>query len=238
MQRLQKVIADAGVASRRKAEKLIAAGRVRVNGSPVTQLGTKVDPAEDHIEVDGKPIDAEEKVYYLFYKPRKVITSVSDNLGRRVVTDYFKHVTQRIYPVGRLDYDSEGLLLMTNDGALAHVMMHPRFEIAKTYLVRVKGAPHAAALAQLARGIMLDDGMTAPAKVSLVQSERTSSWIRLTIHEGRNRQVRRMCEAVGHPVKRLVREQIGFLHVSGLKPGEFRPLTAAEVKKLQQRHKR
>lgn len=233
-ERLQKVIATAGVASRRKAEQLIAAGRVRVNGETVTELGVKVDPERDHIEVDGKAIQKEKKHYYLFYKPVKVITSVSDPRGRRVVTDYFKHIPVRLYPVGRLDYDTEGLLLLTNDGELAHRMMHPRFEIEKSYLALVKGVPNEEILKKLEQGVMLDDGPTAPAQVSLVQSMQTTAWIRLVIHEGRNRQVRRMCESVNHPVKKLKRERIGFLRLGDLKPGESRSLTANELNKLTQ----
>lgn len=231
-ERLQKVIAAAGIASRRKAEQLITAGRVRVNSQTVTQLGTKVDPAYDRIEVDGKVIKTEKKHVYVFYKPAKVITSVADPQGRRVVTDYFKHLPVRLYPVGRLDYDTEGLLLMTNDGELANRMMHPRFEIEKSYLALVKGKPSDGTLKQLAEGIELDDGLTAPAQVSLIKENEASAWIRLVLHEGRNRQVRRMCDAVNHPVKKLLRERIAFLRIGNLKAGEYRPLTEAERNKL------
>lgn len=231
-ERLQKMIAAAGVASRRHAEQLITSGRVRVNRKTVTQLGTKVDPVHDFIEVDGKMIKSEEKHTYLFYKPTKVITSMKDPRGRRVVADYFKNIPVRLYPVGRLDYDTEGLLLMTNDGKLANRMMHPRFEIEKSYLAFVKGIPSDIAIKQLSEGIELDDGLTAPAQVSLVRANKTSAWIRLVLHEGRNRQVRRMCDAVNHPVKKLVRERIAFLRIGSLKAGEYRSLTEEETNKL------
>lgn len=231
-ERLQKVIAASGITSRRKAEQFIVDGRVCVNGETVTMLGTQVDPQRDRIEVDGRIIETEPKQTYLFYKPAKVITSVSDPRGRKVVTDYFKRLSVRVYPVGRLDYDTEGLLLMTNDGDLANRMMHPRFEIEKSYLALVQGIPDASSLARLAQGIELDDGLTAPAKVELVQVRQRTSLIRLVIHEGRNRQVKRMCEAVGHPVIKLKRERIGFLLLEGLKPGQYRALTVDELKRL------
>lgn len=234
MERLQKVIAQAGIASRRKAEQLISAGRVRVNGETVTELGTKVDEARDVIEVDGRVIKAEDKHTYLFYKPKKVITSLSDPRGRKTVADYFRDVPVRLYPVGRLDYDTEGLLLMTNDGELANRLMHPRFEIEKSYLALVQGVPNESALSRLAKGVALEDGVTAPARVSTVRAMPKTAWIRLVIREGRNRQVRRMCEAVGHPVKKLIRERIGFLRAGGLKPGQYRALTVDEMKKLKE----
>lgn len=234
MERLQKVIAQAGIASRRKAEQLISAGRVRVNGQTVTELGTKVDEARDVIEVDGRVVKAEDKHTYLFYKPKKVITSFSDPRGRKTVANYFRDVPVRLYPVGRLDYDTEGLLLMTNDGELANRLMHPRFEIEKSYLALVQGVPNESALSRLAKGVALEDGVTAPARVSTVRAMSKTAWIRLVIHEGRNRQVRRMCEAVGHPVKKLIRERIGFLRTGGLKPGQYRALTVDEMKKLKE----
>lgn len=231
-ERLQKVIADAGVTSRRKAEQLIVNGRVRLNGELVTRLGTKVDPDADHIEVDGRLIEIEKKRTYLFYKPRQVITSVSDPQGRKVVTDFFEHIPARLYPVGRLDYDTEGLLLMTNDGKLAHYMTHPSFEIEKSYLALVEGHPDKDALHRLAQGIELADGLTAPADVALVRTLEKAAWIRITLHEGRNRQVRRMCEAIRHPVKKLRRERMAFLRLGQLKPGQFRPLTPEEQHQL------
>lgn len=231
-ERLQKVIARAGITSRRKAEQLITAGKVRVNGETVTRLGTTVDPARDRIEVNGTIIRLEKRHTYLFYKPPKVITSTSDPKGRPIVTDYFEHIPVRLYPVGRLDYETEGLLLMTNDGELAHRMMHPRFEIEKSYLAHVAGTPRMETLRRLAQGIELEDGPTAPAQVFIARVMSTSAWIRLVLHEGRNRQVRRMCEAVGHPVIHLIRERIGFLRIGHLKTGQYRALTLKEIDQI------
>ncbi|GGK15366.1 ribosomal large subunit pseudouridine synthase B [Caldalkalibacillus thermarum] len=234
MERLQKVLAHAGVASRRKAEKLIEDGRVKVNGQVVTQLGTLVDPAQDKIEVDGQTIDPEPKVYYLFYKPTGVITSVQDPQGRKVVMDFFKNIPQRIYPVGRLDRNTSGLLLLTNDGELAHRLMHPSFHVDKVYRVTVKGIPSDEKLSRLERGIRLKDGWTAPAKVEWLHKDmaENKAVVRITIHEGRKRQVRRMFKAIGHPVLALHRERYAFLNLEGLNEGEYRPLTPEEVRRL------
>ncbi len=233
MERLQKVIAHAGVASRRKAEQLIADGKVTVNGKVVTELGTKVT-ASDQIEVNGIPIEGEEKKYFIFYKPRGVISAVKDDKGRKVVTDFFPHVEERIYPVGRLDYDTSGLLLLSNDGEFTHVLTHPSYEIPKTYVAKVKGVLGKSQLGKLEQGVDLEDGRTAPAKVKVlsVDKRREHSIIELTIHEGKNRQVRRMFEAVGHRVMKLKREKFAFLHLHGLNAGEARELTPHEVKKL------
>ncbi|WP_349407613.1 pseudouridine synthase [Pseudalkalibacillus sp. SCS-8] len=233
MERLQKVIAQAGVTSRRKAEKLIQDGQVKVNGETITELGTKVSPS-DEIEVNGVPIDKEEPVYFLFYKPTGVISSVNDEKGRKVVTDFFPEIEQRLFPVGRLDYDTSGLIIMTNDGDFANVLMHPKFEIDKRYIAKVKGIPSKRELRNLAHGIELDDGKTAPAKVKLksLDKKKQTAIIELTIHEGRNRQVRRMFEALGYPVEKLKREGYGYLDLKGLNAGEHRPLTPHEVKQL------
>lgn len=233
MERLQKVIAQAGVASRRNAEKLIAEGKVKVNGQVVTELGTKVGIA-DKIEVNGIPLAEEEKRYFLFYKPRGVISAVKDDKNRKVVTDYFAPVPERLYPVGRLDYDTSGLLLLSNDGEFTHLLTHPRHEIRKTYVAKVKGIPLREALKKLEKGIVLEDGKTAPAKVKLmtVEKGKNSAIVEITIHEGRNRQVRRMLEAIGHPVLKLKREQLAFLDLHGLNAGEYRELTPHEVKRL------
>lgn len=233
MERLQKVIAHAGIASRRKAEEMILEGRVRVNGSVVKELGRKVT-SSDRVEVDGVQIEGEEPVYFLFYKPRGVISSVQDDKGRKVVTDFFQTIQQRIYPVGRLDYDTSGLLLLTNDGEFANLLMHPSNEIDKMYVAKVKGIPSKEKLNSLARGVMLEDGKTAPAKVKLlsVDKKKDSAIIEITIHEGRNRQVRRMFDAIGHPVVKLKREKYGFLTLNGLRTGEIRELTHHEVKQL------
>ncbi|AMX83034.1 pseudouridine synthase [Geobacillus subterraneus] len=233
MERLQKVIARAGIASRRKAEEMILQGRVKVNGRVVTELGVKVGPSDD-VEVDGIPVEREEPVYYLLYKPRGVISSVKDEKGRKVVTDFFKDLHQRIYPVGRLDYDTSGLLLLTNDGDFANLLMHPRYEIEKVYVAKVKGIPTREQLKQLEKGVLLEDGMTAPAKVKLLSADRKkrTAIVEIRIHEGRNRQVRRMFEAIGCEVLKLKRERYAFLDLKGLRPGEYRELTPHEVKLL------
>lgn len=233
MERLQKVIAHAGIASRRKAEEMILEGRVKVNGSVVKELGRKVT-SSDRIEVDGIQIEGEEPVYFLFYKPRGVISSVQDDKGRKVVTDFFETIKERIYPVGRLDYDTSGLLLLTNDGEFANLLMHPSNEIDKVYVAKTKGIPSREKLASLSRGIVLEDGKTAPAKTKLlsVDKKKDSAIVEITIHEGRNRQVRRMFEAIGHPVLKLKREKYGFLTLNGLRTGEIRELTHHEVKQL------
>ncbi|WPZ17246.1 pseudouridine synthase [Geobacillus subterraneus] len=233
MERLQKVIARAGIASRRKAEEMILQGRVKVNGRVVTELGVKVGPSDD-VEVDGIPVEREEPVYYLLYKPRGVISSVKDEKGRKVVTDFFKDLHQRIYPVGRLDYDTSGLLLLTNDGDFANLLMHPRYEIEKVYVAKVKGIPTREQLKQLEKGVLLEDGMTAPAKVKLLSADRKkrTAIVEIRIHEGRNRQVRRMFEAIGCEVLKLKRERYAFLDLKGLRPGEYRELSPHEVKLL------
>lgn len=233
MERLQKVIAHAGIASRRKAEEMILEGRVKVNGNIVKELGRKVT-ASDRVEVDGIQIEGEEPVYFLFYKPRGVISSVQDDKGRKVVTDFFETIEQRIYPVGRLDYDTSGLLLLTNDGEFANLLMHPSNEIDKVYVAKIKGIPSREKLTNLSRGIVLEDGKTAPARTKLltVDKKKDTAIVEITIHEGRNRQVRRMFEAIGHPVLKLKRERYGFLTLDGLRTGEIRELTHHEVKQL------
>jgi len=234
MERLQKVLAAAGVGSRRKCEELILAGRVRVNGAVVTTLGTKVDPESAAIEVDGRPILHEKKTYLMFHKPKGVITSLSDPAGRQTVKDYLKGVRERVYPVGRLDYDTEGLLILTNDGELANRLMHPKYGVPKTYLATVRGVPDGGKLERLARGIRLEDGMTAPAEVEYedVSPDMTEAVIRITVREGRKRQVRRMFEAIGHPVGRLKRIAYGPLALGGLPRGKIRPLSEEEIEAL------
>ncbi|QQK79823.1 rRNA pseudouridine synthase [Salicibibacter cibi] len=235
MERLQKVIAHAGVTSRRKAEDYIVAGRVSVNGKTVTELGTKV-PEKATIEVDGIPIQREVPVFYLLYKPKKVISAVQDDKNRAVVTDYIDEPEARIYPIGRLDYDTSGLLLLTNDGDFANVMMHPRGNIKKTYIAKVKGKPSKDTLQRLSRGIELEDGKTAPAKVSFKSGNKKNdtSIIELVISEGRNHQIKRMLETVGHPVLKLKRERYAFLALDGLNPGDFRALKPVEVARLRE----
>jgi len=230
LERLQKILAQAGIASRRAAEELITAGRVAVNGTVVTELGTKADPAQDRITLDGKPVRLEErKLYILLNKPVGYVTTLKDPQGRPVVTSLLKGVKERVYPVGRLDYNTEGLLLLTNDGELANRLAHPRHEVDKGYLVRVRGSVTEEQLRLLAVGVALEDGMTAAAVVTLVRESENNSWISVTIHEGRYRQVRRMCEAVGLAVVRLRRTRYGFLEAGELKPGEYRLLSAPEV---------
>ena len=227
-ERLQKVLARTGFGSRRVCENLIADGHVRVNGE-VADLGRRVEVATDLVEVDGVPIGVREGlVYYLLHKPRGVVTTASDPQGRLVVVDLVPS-SPRVFPVGRLDTDTEGLLLLTNDGQLAHRLTHPSFGVEKEYLAEVEGTPTPAAVRRLREGIELDDGPTAPAKVALV----APNGLRIVIHEGRNRQVRRMCEAVGFPVVRLVRTRVGVLVDRSLKPGEWRPLETGEVRALE-----
>lgn len=233
MERLQKVIAHAGIASRRKAEELILQGKVTVNGEVVKQLGTKVGP-NDVVEVNGIKVEKEAPVYFLFYKPKGVVTTVKDDKNRKTVLDFFPEVTERIYPVGRLDYDTSGILLMTNDGEFANLLTHPKYEIEKTYIAKVKGIPTREHLKQLQKGIRLDDGLTAPAKAKFLSANKrkNTAIIELTIHEGRNRQVRRMFEKIGYPVMKLKRERYAFLDLTGLNAGEWRSLTPHEVKQL------
>ncbi|MBM7661176.1 23S rRNA pseudouridine2605 synthase [Bacillus mesophilus] len=233
MERLQKVIAQAGVSSRRKAEELIAQGRVTVNGKVIKELGTKVS-SNDKVEVNGIPLEREQPVYYLLYKPTGVISSVSDDKGRKVVTDFFPLLKERIYPIGRLDYDTSGVLLLTNDGDFANTLMHPKHEVDKVYIAKVKGMPTREQLRLLATGVKLEDGITAPAKTKLISSDKkkNTSIIQIIIHEGRNRQVRRMFDAIGCPVIKLKREQYGFITLHGLTPGESRELSPHEVKQL------
>lgn len=226
--RLQKVLAQAGLGSRRVCEDLIERRQVRVNGE-LAVLGRRVDPAVDRIEVDGAQIGVRpDLVHYLLNKPVGVVSTASDPHGRRAVVDLVPAVP-RVYPVGRLDADSEGLLLLTNDGDLTHRVTHPSFGVDKEYLVEVRGEPHRGALARLREGVELDDGVTAPAKVALLDAR----MLRITIHEGRNRQVRRMCEAVGFPVLRLVRTRIGPISDRRLAPGEWRPLAQDELRALE-----
>jgi len=230
LERLQKIISAAGITSRRASEELILAGRVTVNGTVVTELGSKADPATDTVAVDGKPLTiASRKLYILLNKPVGYLTTLDDPEGRPLVTDLLKEVGERVYPVGRLDYNSEGLLLLTNDGEWANHLMHPRHEVEKEYHVRVRGKVHKSQLDQLAGGVEIEGRKTAPARVCMIKEGEQNDWFSITIHEGRNRQVRRMCEAVSLSVVRLRRVRYGMLAMGALKPGEFRYLTEAEV---------
>ena len=232
-ERLQKVLAQAGVASRREAEEYITAGRVKVNGKVVKELGTKVGP-DAFIMVDGHPIERERKTYLLFYKPRGVVTTMKDPEGRKSIADYVKDIPQRVYPVGRLDYNTEGLLLLTNDGELAQAMTHPSHEVNKIYEVTVPGIVPQEKLDLLRVGVKLEDGMTAPALVDLVgyDYEKNLTRFNVTIHEGRNRQVRRMCDYIGFPVRYLRRVQMGTLTLDGLRRGDCRELFNEEIEDL------
>jgi 23S rRNA pseudouridine2605 synthase len=227
-ERLQKVLARAGLGSRRTCEELIASGRVTVNGERAV-LGRRVDPDHDEVAVDGTPIGVRDGlVHYLLNKPRGVVTTADDPQGRPTVVALVPS-EPRVFPVGRLDMDTEGLIVLTNDGPLAHRMTHPSFGVEKEYVAHVEGTPSRRSVRRLREGVVLDDGPTAPARAALV----APSTIRLTIHEGRNRQVRRMCEAIGHPVVRLVRTRIGPLADRKLKPGRWRELTQDEVRALE-----
>ncbi len=233
--RLQKLIAGTGIASRRKAEELIAAGRVTVNGKTVTELGTKVDPGHDHVKVDGKHLSgAQPFVYLMLNKPKHVMSTLDDPGGRTTVKDFLRGVTVRVFPVGRLDFDSEGLMLLTNNGELAQALLHPRYHVPKTYLIKVKGVLTEDEIAQLERGVRLEDGMTSPAVVKKVRKAEANSWLEITIREGRKHQVKRMLESVGHPVIKLIRIRMGPLSVGDLAPGEFRFLTDREANQLRE----
>lgn len=235
-ERLQKVMAEAGVASRRKSEALITTGHVKVNGQTTKVLGTKVDD-DDHIEVDGVPLQREKLVYLLFYKPRGVISSVKDEKNRKTVMSYFPDVRQRIYPVGRLDYDTSGILLMTNDGNLANKLTHPKYKFEKTYVAKVEGIPTNDQLEKLRHGVRIDKKVTAPAKTKIMSSDldKKTAIVEITIHEGRNHQVKKMFEKIGHPVTKLKREKYGFLTLDGLQSGEWRSLKPDEVNRLTRR---
>ena len=227
-ERLQKVLARAGIASRRASEEMIQAGRATINGRTAA-LGDKVADS-DRIELDGIPVLRDPNlVHYLLHKPREVVSTASDTENRQTVVDLVPSAI-RVYPVGRLDADSEGLIILTNDGDLTHRLTHPSFGVPKEYLVHVEGIPQRSALRSLREGIQLDDGMTAPAQVSMPDQ----GLLKITIHEGRNRQVRRMCAAIGHPVVRLVRVRIGPITDSSLTAGSWRELTNEEVRSLYQ----
>ncbi|MCX8725391.1 pseudouridine synthase [Lactobacillus sp. B4007] len=235
LQRLQKVIAEAGIASRRKAEKMIEEGRVTVDGEIITKLGTKVDTFSN-ITVDGEPIERESLHTYLFYKPRGVVSTANDDKGRKTVVDYFSDLPYRLYPIGRLDYDTSGLLLMTNDGELANLMMHPRNKVAKVYVAKIEGQLTPEEIHRLSHGVRIDRHRSAPAKVKIIRSDKkkNSQIVQLTIHEGHYHQVKRMFKAVGHQVNKLSRERYSFLTLGNLVSGKYRELTHSEVDRLKQ----
>ncbi|NMB24424.1 MAG: rRNA pseudouridine synthase [Firmicutes bacterium] len=232
-ERIQKILAQAGVASRRASEALILAGHVEVNGQIVRTLGAKADPRVDVICVKGKRIRGQRtNVYYLLHKPVGVLSTCHDPQGRPTVLDLLPKIEERVYPVGRLDLDSEGLVFLTNDGDTALVLSHPRYQVQKRYLVEVKGSPSPGVIGRLSRGVKLADGKTAPAKIQLVQELPNSTLLEFEIHEGKNRQIRRMCDAVGHPALSLKRFQVGPFTLDGLALGEYRRLGLGEIDSL------
>jgi len=236
VERLHKFMAYCGIASRRKCEELISRGIVKVNGQVVTKPGTLIEPNLDKIEVTGKIIrPPDKKIYLLLYKPPGVVTTLYDPQGRRKVADLIPCLKERVYPVGRLDYDSEGLLLLTNDGKLAYCLTHPRYQVPKTYRVWVKGAPGPEKLNQIKQGVLLDDDSTLPAEIKAVEKiNKDATLLEITVYEGRKRLIRRMCAQIGHPVLRLKRIWLGPLALTGLKPGQWRFLTKKEVDSLRE----
>src|SRR5574341_355609 len=235
MERLQKIIARAGLASRREAERWIEEGRVTVNGTVVRKLGTQADPVNDSIKVDGKRIRAQTApLYYAFHKPAGVITTLNDPQHRPDLTPYLARLGERrrVYPVGRLDSNTTGLLLLTNDGELALRLSHPRFGVKKIYRVKLSACPPLEDFARLRQGIRLEDGMTAPARARVVEKLKTNAWVEIEVHEGRKREVRRMFEALGYFVEKLVRIRLGPVRLGPLAPGEIRPLSVQEIAAL------
>src|ERR671916_396889 len=234
-ERLQKLIAAAGVASRRQAEELIRAGEVSVNGQVVTELGTKADPERDHIKVRGRLINAQlaagrEKVYVLLNKPRGYLTSLSDPEGRPLVSEFVPATLGRLHPVGRLDFNTEGLLILTNDGELTNYVTAARNKVPKVYEAKVKGIPPEDAVERLRRGVVLEDGVkTAPAEITRTGETESNAWFEIILHEGRNQQIRRMFDAIGHSVVKLRRVRIGRVRDERLRPGMWRRLTSGEV---------
>jgi len=236
MERLQKIMARAGLASRREAEQWILEGRVSLNGAVVRKLGTQADPSRDSIKVDGKRIKpSATSVYFALHKPPGIITTLNDPRRRPDLTNFLRDLgaRQRLFPVGRLDFNSSGLLLLTNDGELAQRLTHPRFGVKKTYRVKLNACPADNDLALLRRGIRLEDGITAPARVRVLEKLKKNAWIEIEIHEGRNRQVRRIFDALGYFVEKLIRVREGPVALCALPPGALRPLSQAEIKSLQ-----
>ena len=232
--RLNRYLAQLGVASRRKADEMISAGRISIAGKTIRELGFKVEPGTKGIEVDGVPLERSHvrKVYFLFHKPKNVVTTLSDPQGRPTVAEYFSHIRERVYPIGRLDYDTEGVIILTSDGEAAHRLMHPRFEVERVYEALVVGAPPLGVLRRLAEGIDLGDRTPARAIATVVRRQGSHSVVRLTLREGRKREVKRMLAAIGFPVLRLRRVSFAGVTVRGLKPGTWRVLVAAEIRRL------
>jgi 23S rRNA pseudouridine2605 synthase len=234
MERLQKIIARAGVSSRRAAEELISAGRVRVNGKVVTELGTSADPRTDRVEVDGKRLVREDFVYVVLHKPKNVVSTLSDPEARPTVREYLQAFGARLYPVGRLDFATSGVLLATNDGDFANGMLHPKGGVPKTYVVKVRGVMDTPDLKRWEEGVDLEDGRTLPARVSVIRREADRTWFEITIREGRNQQIRRMGEATGFLVMRLARVSFAGVTHEGLRPGQARQLTWQELSALKE----
>ena len=232
-ERLQKILSRAGVSSRRAAEKMIAEGRISVNGNVIIEPGTKADPGKDEIRLDGRLISLEtERIYLMLHKPKGYVTTLSDPQGRSIVTDLLNGVAARVYPVGRLDYDSEGLLILSNDGEFAQRLQHPRYGIPKTYRVKVEGHLLKGELKALENGIDLPDGKFAPAEIQIEKTNPRSTWINLTLTDGRNRVIRRAFDSLGHPVARLVRVAVADITLASLPEGAWRLLTSREVERL------
>lgn len=235
-ERLQKFLAEAGVASRRKAEELIAQGKVKVNGKVVTEMGMKIDPAKDEVTYLDKKVTTKntKMVYLMLYKPEGYVTTAKEQFGRPAVMDLVKGVKERIFPVGRLDYDTSGLLLLTNDGDLTYKLTHPKHDVDKTYIAKLYGVPDEGALQKFRRGVVIDGKRTKPAKIQIIDKDKDGRFCtaEIIIHEGRNRQVRKMCEAIKHPVAQLKRVATGELKLGDLQKGKYRHLTEKEVKYL------
>ncbi len=236
-ERLQKILAKAGVASRRAAEKLILDGHVRVNGRIIRELGSKANPSRDRVEVDGKRLVAEKLVYFLMHKPRGVVTTLDDPEGRKSIKDLVAHIPERVFPVGRLDFQTSGALLLTNDGDLAQALLHPRRKVPKIYTAKIQGQIDDRGLEALRDGVVLDDGeRTAPAQVVVDRKDEKHTFLDITISEGKNRQIHRMAEAIGRSVLRLTRLSFAGLPIEGLRPGGLRPLMPSELSELQQKY--
>ncbi len=231
-ERVQKFLSHSGVASRRQAEQMMLDGRVTVNGTVVRELGAKVDPAVDSVKVDGKRVHGETPAYVLLYKPKGTICTLDDPQGRPKVTDLVKGVRARLFPVGRLDFDTSGALLLTNDGELANLLAHPRHHVARTYVAKVKGVPSPDKLEKLRKGVYIEGGRTRPARARVLSVKEKNSLLLLELREGRNRQVKHMCQAIGHACLRLERVAFGFLDITEMKPGEWRHLLPREVEGL------
>ncbi|MGB0678909.1 MAG: pseudouridine synthase [Polyangiales bacterium] len=238
-ERLQKILAASGRCSRRAAEALITAGRVRVNGQVTATLGSRADAQRDRIEVDGQRIVLARPVHYLYFKPRAVVSTLHDPEGRRTVQHDLRALRQRVFPVGRLDYHTSGALLLTNDGGLSDALLRPEARVPKVYVAKVQGHVETEALAQLRQGVRLEDGVrTRPAEVIVLREDTRHSWLQITLHEGKNRQIHRMGEAVGHRVMRLARLSFAGLTTEGMRPGQLRPVSEKELRTLKRQYLR